>query len=215
MPQPFPRQCQQHSGKCSSAFILCRHPPPEGRKSLIFSVPSFAPRLGAPWSTRTASSGDVEQDRKVALPGACVPRASLPRWEPTGLQERKPCQAENPWGCLHATSVETEGWRGCSCGMAALPSPSCHARVSIPTLELPSGGNISLESLTEGALWRMELCRGRAGRWHSTGFLLEPQTDTETSERAKPPRLYRPRPWAVRASCRTCRDDQYSFFSPA
>lgn len=61
----------------------------------------------------------MEQDRNIALRGASVHRAFLPRWEPTGLRERKPCEAKNPWGCLHATSVETEGmerlqpWDGC------------------------------------------------------------------------------------------------------
>lgn len=68
--------------------------------------------------------------------------------------------------------------------MAALPSHPCHTRMSIPTLELPMDGDTGSESLTEGASWRVELCRGHAGCWHSTGFLLEPQMDTKTSVRA-------------------------------
>lgn len=33
--------------------------------------------------------------------------------------------------------------------MAALPSHPCHARVSIPTLKLPTDGNTGLETLAE------------------------------------------------------------------
>lgn len=163
-------------------------------------------KAGRPMEHQGSQPWGCGAGQEPSVTGACVHRASLPRWEPTrGSPARQTI--------LGAVSMPP-AWklRDGDGGFAFSPLP-CTCEHPYPGTS--SGWKYRLGELDRGCTVRMELCRGCAGCWHSTGSLLEPQTDAETSGGADASPALSIRPWAVRASCWTHSNDQYSFFSPA